>query len=114
MQLSQPQLRTAPVSGKSTFDRLARTDSGDHAFAEIGAYIAIRDRLLANAETSRTEAMLDRAEMANDFLLSCLKPARTPYQAQSLPEPDAARERKRCEAVRVRIDRLRAKLAEAA
>lgn len=114
MQLSQPLSSSAAASGKSSFHRIARNESSEQAFAEIGAYVAIRDRLLADAETSRTEAMLDRAEMANEFLQSCLKPARSPYQAQSLPEADAACERKRCEAVKVRIERLRAKLADAA
>lgn len=84
------------------------------AFAEIGAYISIRDRLLADAEETRSEAKLDRAAGANEFLLLCLKPARSPYQAQSLAERDAAPERQRCEAVKVRIERLRAKLAHAA
>jgi hypothetical protein len=114
MQLSPARPRTATTSSKSNFDRLARTEGSEHAFGEIGAYIAIRDRLLENAESSRTEVMLDRAEQANEFLQSCLKPARTPYQAQSLPEADAARERTRCEAVQVRIERLRATLADAA
>lgn len=86
----------------------------EHAFAEISAYIAIRERLLADAEYSRAESRIDRAEAANQFVESCLKPARSPYQAQSLSEADAQREWNRCLAVRVRIQRLRAKIAHAA
>src|SRR5438105_4107184 len=41
------------------------------------------------------------------MLKGCLPPARSPYDAQYLPETDAVRERKRCEAVRNRIAQLR-------
>lgn len=114
MQLTSPVTSSVSQPRKSNFDRLARSGTSEQAFAEIGAYIAIRDRLLADAEKSRTESMLDRAEMANDFVASCLKPARSPYEAQHLPEADAAPQRKRCQTVKVRIERLRAKLAHAA
>lgn len=114
MQLTSPVESSVSRTGKSNFDRLARTGSPEQAFAEVGAYIAIRDRLLADAEKSGTESMLDRAEMANDFVASCLKPARSPYETQHLGETDAAPQRKRCHAVKVRIERLRAKLADAA
>ena len=73
------------------------------ATAEISAYIEIS-----------SEAMLTRVETANAFVLTCLKAARSPYQAQCLKEADAARERKRCEAVTLRVERLRGKLAHAA
>lgn len=85
-----------------------------HATAEIGAYIEIRDRALANAERTPSEAMLTRVETANAFVLSCLKVARSPYQAQYLEETDAARERKRCEAVTLHVECLRSTLAHAA
>ena len=86
----------------------------DYAFAEINAYIAIRERLLADAEDSRNEAKIDRAQSANDFVESCLKPTRSPYQAQSLSDADAQREWNRCLAVKVRLQRLRTKVAHAA
>jgi hypothetical protein len=76
------------------------------AAAEINAYIAIRDELLAEAEELRTRAKLDSASVANDFVQNCLNPARRPYAAQYLPESDAARQRKRCDAVRNRIAKL--------
>ena len=78
---------------------------------EINAYIAIRDELLAEAEELHTSAKLAATELANDFVFGCLNPARAPYEAQCLPEGDAIRERKRCEAVRNRIEQLRARVA---
>lgn len=78
-----------------------------YSIAEINAYIAIRNDLLAEAEELRTGAKLAATELANDFVFGCLKPARSPYQEQCLPESDAIRERKRCEAVRERIAQLR-------
>lgn len=78
-----------------------------YSVAEINAYIAIRDQLLAEAEGKRTAAKLASTTLANDFVEGCLKPARSPYEAQCLPEEDAIRERKRCESVRLRIAQLR-------
>ena len=101
-------LRTATAAAAAAHQR------SEHAFAEINAYIAIRDRLLEKAEESRTESNIDRVAGANEFVENCLRPARSPYQAQHLPEADAARERQRCEAVRHRLARLRATLAHAA
>lgn len=80
--------------------------------AEIKAYIAIRDDLLAEAEELKTRAKLDSVTVANDFVQSCLKPARPPYQSQCLPEANAVRERKRCEAVKRRIAELRNQAAQ--
>jgi hypothetical protein len=94
--------------------QLARRSENSHATAEIGAYIEIRDRALADAERTHNEEMLTRVETANAFVLACLTPARSPYQSQHLSEEDAARERKRCEAVKMRIERLRSTLAHAA
>jgi hypothetical protein len=82
-----------------------------HAHAEINAYISIRDRLLAEAEEIPTNSTLHRATIANDVVEIFLKPARPPYQAQHLPERDAAHERQRCETVKNRIAELRAKIA---
>jgi hypothetical protein len=78
-----------------------------YSVAEINAYIVIRDQLLAEAEELHSSAKLASTALANDFVEGCLKPARTPYEAQCLPESDAMRERKRCEAVRERIAKLR-------
>src|SRR5437762_7038444 len=78
-----------------------------YSIAEISAYIAIRDQLLAEAEELHSNAKLASTILANDFVEGCLKPARSPYEAQCLPESDAVRERKRCEVVRDRIADLR-------
>ena len=78
-----------------------------YSAAEINAYIAIRDQLLAEAERLHTTAKLASTALANDFVEGCLNPARPPYEAQCLPESDAIRERKRCQAVRERIAKLR-------
>src|SRR5438067_11061873 len=76
------------------------------AIEEIQSYIAIRDGLLAEAEKSKSSDALRRVSIANDFVASCLQPARAPYEAQFLPEADATRERKRCQAVRERIEQV--------
>ena len=111
----------AVLTVKPAADRHLRTasvatshDGSGHAFGEISAYIAIRDRLLEKAENACTESNLERAAGANDFVANCVRPARSPYEAQHLPEADAARERKRCEAVKLRLARLRSTLADAA
>jgi hypothetical protein len=83
------------------------------ALEEIKAYIAVRDGLLEEAEQDLTETALERVILANQFLANCLKPARLPYQAQGLPEVDAARELKRCQAVDARIATMRAHTAAA-
>ena len=58
---------------------------------EINAYVAIRDIALAEAEKEPSSVNLERVRIANDFVKNCLKPARPPYEAQHLPETDAAR-----------------------
>lgn len=78
-----------------------------YSVAEINAYIAIRDQLLAEAEKLHSTAKIASTALANDFVEGCLKPARSPYGAQCLPEEDAIRERERCESVRARIAQLR-------
>ena len=101
---------TAPAA-KPESRRLATTLSptfgSAYSVAEINAYIAIRDQLLAEAEELRTATKLASTGLANDFVQGCLQPARPPYEAQCLPEIDAVRERKRCEAIRDRIAQLR-------
>jgi hypothetical protein len=77
---------------------------------EINAYVAIRDIALAEAEKEPTSLNLERARIANDFVENCVKPARPPYEAQHLPETDAARERGNCQGVKVRLSLLRAHL----
>ena len=121
MHLTHALHRRAILTVKPAAERHLRTSAAapatpasEHAFAEIHAYIAIRDRLLAKAEQVRTESSLDRASDANEFVANCVKPARSPYEAQHLPEAEAARERSQCEAIRVRIKRLRNQLAHAA
>jgi hypothetical protein len=81
--------------------------SSKYAVEEINAYIAVRDGLLVEAEEITTRARLDRVTIANEFVETCLRPARSPYEAQCLVETDAIRERKRCAAVKVRIAQLR-------
>ena len=72
----------------------------------VNAYIAIRDRLIEEVEKIATPEKLNRLAIANDLVLACLKPARPPYDAQFLPEADAARERSRCDSIRGRISSL--------
>ncbi len=98
---AQPETH-APESVDSENRRIDRK----YAVEEIAAYIAIRDGLLAEAEKAATCESLRRLSTANDFVETCLQPARSPYEAQSLPEVDAAYERKRCETVKVRIAQL--------
>jgi hypothetical protein len=74
-----------------------------HAVEEIDAYIVIRDGLLGEAEKQPTSELLRRLSIANDFVEHCLAPPQSPYEAQSYPETDAARERERCETVKRRI-----------
>jgi hypothetical protein len=78
---------------------------------EIQAYATIRDLALAEAEKITNSLNLERARIANDFVENALKPSRTPYEAQHLPEGDAARERQRCEAAKVRLSLLHAHMA---
>jgi hypothetical protein len=82
-----------------------------HAYAEIHAYIVIRDRLLTEAEEVPSSATLHRVCIANDVVEIFLKPARPPYDAQYLSKEEAARERERCEAVKIRVAQLRGKIA---
>jgi hypothetical protein len=78
---------------------------------EIQAYATIRDLALAEAEKVTNSLNLERARIANDFVENSLKPAKSPYEAQHLPEGDASRERQRCKAVKVRLSLLNAHLA---
>ena len=81
---------------------------------EIQAYAVIRDLALAEAEKITNPLNLERVRIANDFVEKALKPARSPYEGQHLPEGDATRERQRCEAVKVRLSLLQAHLGAVA
>jgi hypothetical protein len=100
-------ISTAPAKRQSSPANLTPTFGSAYSIAEINAYIAIRDQLLDEAEKLHSSAKIASTALANDFVEGCLKPVRSPYEAQCLPEPDAVRERKRCEAVRARLTRLR-------
>jgi hypothetical protein len=100
-----------PSRSKLRKPRPPRRIDSLNVIAEIKAYIAIRDDLLAEAEQLKTRAKIDSLAVANDFVQSCLKVARPPYESQCLPEADAVHERKRCEAVRDRIVELRSQIA---
>jgi len=100
-----PEAKSEKGTRKSV-NQANRTIDSKHALEEIAAYIAIRDGLLAEAEKAATCESLRRVATANDFVETCLRPARSPYEAQFLAEVDAARERKRCEMVKVRIAQL--------
>ena len=77
------------------------------AAVEIHSYLAARDLLFRAADSNSTEANLRCAWAANEFAESCLRPTRAPYHAQALPEAEAARERRRCTSVRLRLSELR-------
>jgi len=97
--VAKPETRPTPT--------LSSAFGSAYSVAEINAYIAVRDQLLAEAEELHSRTKLASTALANNFVEGCLKPARTPYEAQCLPEADAARERKRCAAVRERLAQLR-------
>jgi hypothetical protein len=82
--------------------------NSQYPIAEINAYIAIRDDLLAEAENVPTSANLNSVIVANDFVETCLRARRLGYEMQHLSEADAVRERKRCQKVKQRITALRA------
>jgi hypothetical protein len=77
--------------------------SSQNPVHEVETYIQIRDNFVAEAERTLTPKALERATLANEFVATCVKPARGPYQAQYLPEPVAMRERQRCEAITNRL-----------
>jgi 3-deoxy-D-arabino-heptulosonate 7-phosphate (DAHP) synthase len=101
-------ISTKPAKRESKPNPSVTPDFGSvYSVAEINAYIAIRDELLDEAEKLHTSTKIVSTALANDFVDGCLKPARSPYETQCLPESDAVRERKRCEAVRERLAELR-------
>jgi hypothetical protein len=115
MQLTQPPLRTVFLPKNISQKRFVQQTKpsefrmNSYVVDEINAYVAIRDIALAEVEKDPSSVNLERVRIANDFVENCLKPARSPYESQHLPETDAARERGRCQAVKVRLSLLRAR-----
>src|SRR4029077_3255696 len=101
--------RTAAKARKGQQDQ---SQNSEYVIGEINAFIAIRDELLAEAEEKKTESKLESLIVANNFVESVLTPARSPYDVQFLPEPDAKRERKRCEQVKQRVANLRDQIVQ--
>ena len=105
-------MHLAISSTKSSSKSKARTStssesiSSKYATDEINAYIAIRNNLLVEAEGNPTSGTLKRVGLANEFVETRLKPARSPYQTQYLPEADAFRERQHCQSVKNRLAEL--------
>jgi hypothetical protein len=91
-------------NAKPRASRPSRPHASDYVIGEINAFIAIRDELLAEAEETKTK--LESLIVANNFVESCLTPAQSPYEMQFLPEPDAVRERKRCQKIKQRATSL--------
>jgi hypothetical protein len=106
--------RAGSISARADLANLRRHATGasgesssKQAVEEINAYIAVRDVLLVEAEIVTTRARLDRVAIANEFVETCLRPVRSPYEAQCLAEKDTIRERKRCASVKFSIAELR-------
>jgi len=98
---------TGRTSGKRGPQQKRERQNSEYAIGEINAFIAIRDELLVEAEETKTASKLNSLVVANNFVESCLTPARSPYDVQFLPETDANRERKRCEEINRRVADLR-------
>ena len=98
---------TSSAKRESRPASLTPTFGSAYSVAEINAYIAIRDQLLDEAEKLHSSAKVASTALANDFVEGCLKPGRSPYETQCLPESDVAHERQRCEAIRARLEKLR-------
>jgi hypothetical protein len=109
MQATLPLDQSTTISPKATRKPPTPAAANNCAAVEIHAYLAARDLLFCEAEENPTEDNLRRATAANETVEICLRPARKPYQAQSLPEAEAARERQHCKAVKMRISELRAR-----
>jgi hypothetical protein len=112
MQLAHPQAPTRKIHSKSQPKKLqpSRTNNNhcnrEQTTAEINAYIAIRDHLLAEAQAVPTSATLNTASVANDFVELCLRTPPSIYAAETLAEMDVIHQRKRCEKVKQDIARL--------
>ena len=106
MQATLPLYQPA-MNSQKTMRKSPAPNATGAASSEIHAYLAARDLLLREAEANTTESHLSRAWAANELAEGWLRPARSPYEAQSLPEAEAIRERLRCNAVKVRLAQLR-------
>jgi hypothetical protein len=104
--IGRPRIVTQLIPRTPVVQRPAHAGS-QQASAEIHAYIAARDMALAEAERQVSHMTLNRAFLANELVENCLQPARSPYQSQSLPPAEAAREQTRCDAAKRRIAQLR-------
>jgi hypothetical protein len=98
---------TGRTSNKSRPAQGRESQRSEYVIGEINAFIAIRDELLAEVEEAKTPSKLESLIVANNFVESCLTPARSPYELQFLPEPSAKRERDRCEQIKQRVADLR-------
>jgi hypothetical protein len=101
---------TDHATDKASPVRRREPQNSEYVIGEINAFIAIRDELLVEAEEAKTSSKLDSLIVANNFVESCLTPARSPYEMQFLPEPAAKRERKRCAQIKRRVADLRDQL----
>jgi hypothetical protein len=110
MRETLPLERPAMISKNASQRAPVSSGANCSTVCEIYAYIAARNLLLREVEENTTEVNLRRATAANDFAENCLRPARSPYEAQALSEAEAARERRHCKAVKVRLAELRARL----
>ena len=99
-------------SKSKTSTRRRQPANSEYVIGEINAFIAIRDELLAEVEEAKTEYKLHSLIVANNFVETCLTPARSPYDMQVLPESDARRERERCEEIKRRVQDLKNQLDE--
>jgi hypothetical protein len=109
MQATLPLDQATTISPKATRQPPTPAAASNYAAVEIHSYLAARDLLFREAEENPTDDNLRRALAANETVENCLRPVRSPYQAQSLPEAEAARERQHCKAVKLRIAELRAR-----
>ncbi len=100
-------LQATTMNAVTNFRDHARPAAADCALVEIHSYLAARDLLLREAEAKPTEQNLRRALAANEIAENYLRPARSPYQTQSLSETEAVEERRRCQAVKQRLAELR-------
>ena len=92
------------------FKKVTSKKTTSPAVPEIRAYLAARNLLLREAEENTTESNLRRATAANEFAEECLREVRAPYQDQALSEAEAERERQHCQAVKMRLAELRARI----
>jgi hypothetical protein len=108
MQATLP-LHQPTMNSQKNMPQSPAAPAAEWASVEIHSYLAARDLLLRETDANPTESNLRRTSAANEFAESCLRPARSPYQAQALPEAEAARERLRCHVVKMRLAHLRSR-----